>query len=211
MGAEADEGGCITTCLAAGESKYGALLAPYLSDPSNLFVVSSDFCHWGSRFSFTYYDKSQGPIHKSIEALDKQGRGERGVCLADVSRAPTSVLAVGMEWIAKKDPVEFGRYLKAFGNTICGRHPIQARPTVDKEPVLESCAGEASHPAGAAVGHAAFGGGVLGRLAQVCAEQPGDNKKGELGQLCSSRHHASMKPNSGPNAQSPPRAVYLQS
>lgn len=27
--------------------KYGQLLAPYLCDPKNLFVVSSDFCHWG--------------------------------------------------------------------------------------------------------------------------------------------------------------------
>nr|XP_032516170.1 uncharacterized protein LOC116769238 [Danaus plexippus plexippus] len=30
------------------EAKYGAILAPYLADPQNLVVVSSDFCHWGS-------------------------------------------------------------------------------------------------------------------------------------------------------------------
>ncbi len=41
------------------EAKYGAILGPYLDDPSNCFVVSSDFCHWGSRFSYTFYDKSQ--------------------------------------------------------------------------------------------------------------------------------------------------------
>jgi predicted class III extradiol MEMO1 family dioxygenase len=28
------------------ESYYGSLLAPYLADPENFFVVSSDFCHW---------------------------------------------------------------------------------------------------------------------------------------------------------------------
>ena len=28
------------------ERSYGKLLAPYLNDPENLFVVSSDFCHW---------------------------------------------------------------------------------------------------------------------------------------------------------------------
>lgn len=39
----------------------------------NLFVISSDFCHWGKRFRFTYYDKCHGEIHQSIEALDKQG------------------------------------------------------------------------------------------------------------------------------------------
>ena len=31
------------------EQLYGQLLAPYLADPDNLFVISSDFCHWGKR------------------------------------------------------------------------------------------------------------------------------------------------------------------
>lgn len=26
---------------------YGKLLSKYLADPDNLFVISSDFCHWG--------------------------------------------------------------------------------------------------------------------------------------------------------------------
>jgi AmmeMemoRadiSam system protein B len=29
------------------EERYGKLLSKYLLDPSNLFVISSDFCHWG--------------------------------------------------------------------------------------------------------------------------------------------------------------------
>ena len=29
------------------ENKYGRLLSKYLMDPENVFVVSSDFCHWG--------------------------------------------------------------------------------------------------------------------------------------------------------------------
>ena len=29
------------------EQEYGQLLSPYLADPENLFVISSDFCHWG--------------------------------------------------------------------------------------------------------------------------------------------------------------------
>lgn len=53
------------------EALYGEILAPYLADPQNLFVISSDFCHWGQRFRYTYYDESCGPIHKSIENLDK--------------------------------------------------------------------------------------------------------------------------------------------
>lgn len=30
------------------EHEYGKLLSKYLADPSNLFVISSDFCHWGT-------------------------------------------------------------------------------------------------------------------------------------------------------------------
>lgn len=30
----------------AQEAEYGSILAPYLADPGNFFVVSSDFCHW---------------------------------------------------------------------------------------------------------------------------------------------------------------------
>lgn len=29
------------------EREYGALFSTYLADPENLFVISSDFCHWG--------------------------------------------------------------------------------------------------------------------------------------------------------------------
>jgi len=29
------------------EQSYGQLLARYLADPDNLFIISSDFCHWG--------------------------------------------------------------------------------------------------------------------------------------------------------------------
>lgn len=53
------------------EQMYGEIFAKYLADPENLFVISSDFCHWGSRFRYTYYDKSAGAIWKSIEKLDK--------------------------------------------------------------------------------------------------------------------------------------------
>lgn len=53
------------------ESIYGRLFAPYLADPQSLFVVSSDFCHWGQRFRYTYYDRSGGPIYRSIQNLDR--------------------------------------------------------------------------------------------------------------------------------------------
>ncbi|TPX58182.1 hypothetical protein PhCBS80983_g03287 [Powellomyces hirtus] len=93
------------------ETTYGALLAPYLRSPSTLFVVSSDFCHYGSRFSFTSLPAAAGtttthsdnmPIYKRIEALDREG----------------------MRWVEKLDHKAFTKYLKQTRNTICGRHPI---------------------------------------------------------------------------------------
>ena len=33
----------------AQEAYYGKLLAPYFDDENTIFVISSDFCHWGKR------------------------------------------------------------------------------------------------------------------------------------------------------------------
>ncbi|OWM69373.1 hypothetical protein CDL15_Pgr006336 [Punica granatum] len=84
------------------EAMYGRLLAKYVDDPHNFFSVSSDFCHWGSRFNYQHYDEKHGAIHKSIEALDK----------------------MGMDIIETGDPDAFKQYLMEYDNTICGRHPI---------------------------------------------------------------------------------------
>jgi len=54
------------------ELMYGKIFCKYLKDPENLFVISSDFCHWGKRFRYTHYDKTKGDIYQSIEDLDKQ-------------------------------------------------------------------------------------------------------------------------------------------
>ncbi|CAJ0639883.1 12248_t:CDS:2 [Entrophospora sp. SA101] len=102
------------------EEFYGKLLAPYLADPSNLFIISSDFCHWGQRFSYTYYSGADYPfssnnnneihqpssisipIYKSIENLDREG----------------------MSIIETINHKNFVNYLQRTKNTICGRHPI---------------------------------------------------------------------------------------
>jgi len=84
------------------ENYYGGLLAKYIEDPNNFFVISSDFCHWGKRFDYTYYDSNEGAIYKSIEALDRKG----------------------MDSIETLNPEKFYAYQKSYKNTICGRHPI---------------------------------------------------------------------------------------
>jgi len=84
------------------EISYGKVLAPYLLDSDNFFIISSDFCHWGSRFNFTLYDSNKGTISESIEWLDR----------------------LGMDVIESCDSEKFSSYIKKYGNTICGKHPI---------------------------------------------------------------------------------------
>ncbi len=101
------------------EKQFGSLLVPYLQDPGNVFVVSSDFCHWGDRFSYTVYASGSDvnnltsltyrtrkptdpPIHESIKLLDQ----------------------LAMDAIASGHHDEFVDNLKKTKNTVCGRHPI---------------------------------------------------------------------------------------
>eukprot|EP00124_Ichthyophonus_hoferi_P000896 Ihof_evm5s39 gene=Ihof_evmTU5s39 len=84
------------------ERQYGILLAKYLNDANNLWVVSSDFCHWGKRFNYTYQNPSFNSIFESIQDLD-----HKGMCA-----------------ISTGDPDIFLAYQKQYKNTICGRHPI---------------------------------------------------------------------------------------
>lgn len=102
----------------AAEARYGALLAKYLLDPATLFVVSSDFCHWGQRFGFTYHEPRHGEIADSVEALDRQG----------------------MALIEGQDAPGFAAYLRTCKNTICGRHPIAVLLHA-----LAACKADAAH------------------------------------------------------------------
>lgn len=36
---------------ATSQDYYASILLKYFEDPLNIFVISSDFCHWGKRFN----------------------------------------------------------------------------------------------------------------------------------------------------------------
>lgn len=102
---------------AATERSLGKILAPYLADPSNAFVVSSDFAHWGSRFRYTHYQPAEGPA----------------IALRSSSKAPTdpaiheSIKNVDFECMGACETGSHQGWLdvlKDTGNTVCGRHPI---------------------------------------------------------------------------------------
>jgi hypothetical protein len=90
------------------ESEYGSLLAGIVARNDVFSVVSTDFCHWGRRFSYQPRPSTNGPasaleIFEFIQNLDRQG----------------------MHHIEMKEPGAFAKYLKETRNTICGRHAIQ--------------------------------------------------------------------------------------
>ncbi|KAI5124676.1 hypothetical protein M0805_004284 [Coniferiporia weirii] len=116
------------------EKAFGRLLAPFLARDDTFCIVSSDFCHWGTRFQYTFYypsapdDSGAGgstgvrlaqtnasslvspdfPIHASITALDRQA-------LTILTMPPHT---------SKQAHDAFTAYLARTKNTICGRHPI---------------------------------------------------------------------------------------
>ncbi|KAH3667904.1 hypothetical protein WICMUC_005182 [Wickerhamomyces mucosus] len=99
------------------------ILSQYFRDESNTFVISSDFCHWGSRFGYTKYTPTGSlddlislgisnelnnssnslKVYKSIEVLDK------------------SAMKIASTGSSKK----WKDYIKTTGNTICGQKPIE--------------------------------------------------------------------------------------
>ncbi|KAI0473611.1 UPF0103-domain-containing protein [Xylariaceae sp. FL0804] len=104
---------------AAREKEFGRLLAPFLADPDNAFVVSSDFCHWGTNYDYLHYapggdvsriarlpssrsPPTDPPIHESIRIVDHQA-------MADIEHGGHDAFVAG---------------LRHTENTVCGRHPI---------------------------------------------------------------------------------------
>lgn len=105
--------------------KYARCFSRYLADTRTLFVISSDFCHWGSRFRYTRYQAEHAdpfmvtsttfdhvdpafPIFRSIEALDVEG-------MAAITLNPRG---------SAQARETFFKYLQRTRNTICGRNPI---------------------------------------------------------------------------------------
>ena len=83
-------------------TEIGKALYDLYEDPKTLFVISSDFCHWGQNFGFTYYNKNYDNIWESTKDLDKQA----------------------LDIISEMNSAKLDQYFKKTRNTICGRNPI---------------------------------------------------------------------------------------
>ncbi|KAF9171011.1 hypothetical protein BGX21_008181 [Mortierella sp. AD011] len=102
------------------ERQFGKLLAPYLGDHENLFIVSSDFCHWGQRFSYTYYADNNGTATQALAQAGKRISPESPKIFESIEKLDRE----GMEKIEQQSHSAFCKYLSRTKNTICGRHPI---------------------------------------------------------------------------------------
>jgi AmmeMemoRadiSam system protein B len=105
----------------AAEKAYGALLAPYLADPTSVFIISSDFCHWGSRFSYTYYLPStttNAALGISLKRRDKAPADPK------IHESIKRIDELAMQAVESGSHEGFLGNLRETGNTVCGRHPI---------------------------------------------------------------------------------------
>ncbi|KAJ1990166.1 hypothetical protein EDC05_004222 [Coemansia umbellata] len=102
------------------EQRYGEMLAPYLADEQNFFIISSDFCHWGSRFRYTLYQESEDSHAAHLGARARSGAPGKLPIWESIKRLDWK----GMEAIATMSHEAFAQYLAETENTICGRHPI---------------------------------------------------------------------------------------
>lgn len=84
------------------ERAFGRVLSSWIGDGETFFVISSDFCHWGTRFRYTRVERHTDYIWQGIESIDREG----------------------MRCIESGDHASFCSYQHRTENTICGRHPI---------------------------------------------------------------------------------------
>lgn len=129
---------------AATEKALGKILAPYIADESNAFVISSDFCHWGSRFAYTYYatdapSPAVSPLqlpngvgnepaaldtHKTYDWQQSSNLRSKTPDKPKIHESIAHVDRACMCAIASGNHNEFLDVIEETGNTVCGRHPI---------------------------------------------------------------------------------------
>ncbi|OQO12787.1 hypothetical protein B0A48_02251 [Cryoendolithus antarcticus] len=99
------------------ERSLAKILAPYLSDPTNAFVISSDFAHWGTRFGYTYYAPSSG----NPTSLSRSSKSPKD---PEIHESIRQVDFESMATCESGSHEGWGKELRRTGNTVCGRHPI---------------------------------------------------------------------------------------
>lgn len=101
------------------EKDIGKALLPYIKDPENAFIVSSDFCHWGKNFSYQVYSPSNSP--SDLTKLRSSDPAPQGPPIHETIRV---IDEAAMDAVKSGVHNNFLATLKETRNTVCGRHPI---------------------------------------------------------------------------------------
>lgn len=99
------------------ERKLAADLKPYFEDKHNAFIITSDFCHWGSRFGYTAYSPDG-----TVEKLGSSPRVPKGGL--EIYKSIESIDKEAMKVASTGSYKSFRRYLADTENTICGAKPL---------------------------------------------------------------------------------------
>lgn len=117
------------------EKSFGELLAPYLKDPETAWIVSSDFCHWGSRFNYRpeFHDglirdidapKSHGVKREVLEVRPDWNKLVEDPEGPEIHEVIKVLDQMAMDAVESGAHSEFYKVIHDTHNTVCGRHPI---------------------------------------------------------------------------------------
>lgn len=105
---------------------YGAVFAPYLANPENFFVISSDFCHWGRRFNYQPIPEHLVSLgskrKKELQHVDGSEKQEIFEFISALDHEAMAIIERGAKQSGTR--CAFEQYLTHTRNTICGRMPI---------------------------------------------------------------------------------------
>ncbi|KAF9453773.1 UPF0103-domain-containing protein [Macrolepiota fuliginosa MF-IS2] len=109
------------------ELQYGEILAPYFAEEGTVVIASSDFCHWGQRFNYTYYFPEPNCSHTKAYHVTRASVPEKTYkiweSITQLDHTAMGILTTS-DRSAQRAHSDFHKYLDETGNTICGRHAI---------------------------------------------------------------------------------------
>ncbi|KAH6847032.1 MEMO1 family [Chaetomium sp. MPI-CAGE-AT-0009] len=124
------------------EKSWGQLLSKYLKDPESAWIISSDFCHWGSRFK--YRPKFRDGVirdldrsHSVLRATPDWNQVAKDPERPEIHEVIQALDQMAMDAVESGSHSEFYKVIRQTQNTVCGRHPIGVMMAA-----LEAVAGE---------------------------------------------------------------------
>lgn len=113
--------------------EVGKSLKQYVEDKETIFIISSDFCHWGKRFGYLGYVMDAKDIEEGlendgeIEALTRRSFSHSESHTVPIYKSIEILDKYGMQVLSEESVnkyYDWKKYITVTGNTICGERPI---------------------------------------------------------------------------------------